>query len=189
MLPAPMANQTEQPKATRLQVFVAIFAALLPYVGGAVVVTLTRGIGWLALAGAATCVLSTSAAYALRKSTDPVTAKQRLMVDPLLYGFEFALTAALIRYVFMRHGDVQILNVKMTPPVILCLLGAISWFWLSLWLRSFKVRSRPPAPRAHLSLEQRQQRIRVGSWIAFGGACVFLVGAIFFAWLQHIPGR
>ena len=44
MLPAPMANQTERPKATRLQVFVAIFAALLPYVGGGVLVTLTRGL-------------------------------------------------------------------------------------------------------------------------------------------------
>ena len=42
----------------------------------------------------------------------------------------------------MRHGDVQILNMKVTFPVILCVLGAISWFWMSLWLRSFKVRSR-----------------------------------------------
>lgn len=189
MLPAPMANETERTKATRLQVFVAIFAGLLPYVGGGVLVTLTRGIGWLALAGAAICVISTSTAYALRKSTDPVTAKQRLMIDPLLYGFEFAFTAALICYGFMRHGDVQILNMKMTFPVILCVLGAISWFWMSLWLRIFKVRSRPPALRAHLSLEQRQQRIRIGSWIAFAGACVFVVGAILIAWLQHTAGR
>jgi hypothetical protein len=87
MLPAPMANQTERPKAAALQVFVAIFAALLPYVGGGVLVTLTRGIGWLALAGAAISVISTSAAYTLRKSTNPVTAKKRLKVDPLLYGF------------------------------------------------------------------------------------------------------
>jgi hypothetical protein len=188
MLPAPMANQTERPKATRLQVFVAICAALLPYVGGGVLVTLTRGIGWLALAGAAICVISTSAAYALRKSTDPVRAKKRLIIDPLLYGFEFAFTAALIRYGFMRHGDVQILNMEMRFPVILCVLGAISWFWMSLWLRS-KVRSLPPASRAHVSLEQRQQRIRIGSWIAFGGACMFVVGAILMAWLQHTAGR
>lgn len=31
--------------------FVAICAALLPYVGGGVLVTLTRGIGWLAPGG------------------------------------------------------------------------------------------------------------------------------------------
>jgi hypothetical protein len=181
MLPAPMANQTERPKATRLQVFVAIFAALLPYVGGGVLVTLTRGIGWLALAGAAISVISTSAAYTLRKSTNPVTAKKRLKVDPLLYGFEFTFTAILICCVFTRT------SVK--SPVILCVLGAISWFGMSLWLRSFKVRSRPPALRAHLSLEQRQQRIRIGSWIAFGGACVFVVGAILMEWLQHTAGR
>ena len=151
-----MVNQTERPKPTRTQVFGAIFCGLLPYLGGLLVI-LTRRIGWLALAGAAICVISTSAAYTLRKSTDPVTAKQRLMVDPLLYGFEFAFTAALIRYVFMRHGDVQILSMKMGLPVILCVLGAISWFWLGLWLRSFKVRSKPPLSRAHLSLEQRSR--------------------------------
>jgi hypothetical protein len=183
-----MANQTERPKPTRTQVFVAIFGGLLPYLGGLLVI-LNRRIGWLALAGAAICVISTSAAYTLRKSTNPVAAKQRLMVDPLLYGFEFAFTAALIRYGFMRHGDVQILNMKMGPPVILCVLGAISWFWMSLWLRSFKVRSKPPASRAHLSLEQRQQRIRMASWIAFGGACFLVIGAILLAWLQQTVGR
>jgi hypothetical protein len=188
MLPAPMANQTEPPKATRLQLLVAICCGLLPYLGG-LLVTLTQRIGWLALAGAAICLISTSAAYALRKSTDPVRAKQRLMVDPLLYGFEFALTVALIRYGFMHHGDVQILNMKMRFPVILYVLGAISWFWLSLWLRNFKVRSKPPASRAHLSLHDRQQRIRVASWIAFGMACVFLVGSILIAWLQQTGAR
>lgn len=183
-----MANQTERPKPTRTQVFGAVFYGLLPYLGGLLVI-LTRRIGWLALAGAAICVVSTSAAYALRKSANPVTAKQRLIVDPLLYGFEFVLTAALIRYVFMRHGDVQILDMKIGVPVILCVLGTISWFLMGLWLRSFKVRSKPPASRAHLSLEQRQQRIRMLSWIAFGGACFFVIGAIFLAWLQQNAGR
>jgi hypothetical protein len=78
-----------------------ISCGLLPYLGG-LLVTLTRQIGWLVFAGAVICVISTSAAYVLRKSTDPVTAKQRLMIDPLLYGFEFAFTAVLIRYVFIR---------------------------------------------------------------------------------------
>jgi hypothetical protein len=140
---------------------VVICCGLLPYLGG-LLVTFTQRIGWLVLAGAAICLTSTSAVYALRKSTDPVRAKQRLMVDSLLYGLEFAFTAALIPYVFMRT-DVQILNMKMGSPVILCVLGAISWFCLGVWLRSLKVRSKPPASRAHLSLEQRQQRIRMVS--------------------------
>ncbi|PYX75136.1 MAG: hypothetical protein DMG78_05050 [Acidobacteria bacterium] len=183
-----MLNQTERPKPTRTEVFGAIFCGLLPYLGGLLVI-LTRRIDWLALAGAAISVISTSAAYTLRKSSNPVTAKQRLIVDPLLYGFEFAFTAAVIRYVFMPHGDVQILNMKMASPVILCVLGAISWFGMGLWLRSFRVRSKPPASRAHLSLEQRQQRIRMGSWIAFAGACFFVIGAILLAWLQQNAGR
>jgi hypothetical protein len=183
VLPPQMANQTERPKATVLQVFLALFAGLLPYVGAALVVTLTRGIGWVALASAAICVISTSAAYAMRKSTDPVNAKQRLMIDPALYGSEFAFTAVLIRYVFIRHGDVQIFNIKMGSPAILCVLGAISWLVMGLWARSLKVG--PPTSRAHLSVEQRQKRIRLASWILLGGAFFFVIAAILFAWLQQ----
>ena len=174
-----MVNQTERPKATPFKVFVAISCGLLPYVGG-LLVTLTRRIGWLALAGVAISVISTSAAYALRKSTDPVRAKKRLRVDPLLYGFEFASTAILIYCVLTRTT---------TTPILLCVLGAISWLGMSLWLRSYKVQSKPPVYRAHLSLEERQQRIRIGSWIAFGLACVLAIGAILIAWLQHTAGR
>jgi hypothetical protein len=189
MLPAPVVNQTEPPKATRFQVFVAICCGLLPYLGG-LLVTLTRRIGWLALAGTVICVISTSVAYALRKSTDPVTAKQRLIVDPLLYGFEFAFTVVCIRYVFMHDGDVLVLdNLSMTFPVILCVLGAISWFWLSLMLRIVKLRSKPPTSCVHLTLEERQQKIRIGSWIAFGMAWILVAGAILIAWLQQTGGH
>lgn len=143
--------------------------------------TLTRRIGWLALAGVAISVISTSAAYGLRKSTDPVRAKKRLIVDLLLYGFEFAFTAIVIYCVSTRT--------MRSSPVIICVLGAISWFLVGLWLRSLKAGSKPPASRAHLSLEERQQRIRKVSCIAFGGACVFVVGAILIAWLQHTAAR
>jgi hypothetical protein len=189
VLPPQMANQTERPKATVLQVFLGLFAGLLPYVGGALVVTLTRGIGWVALAGAAICIISTSAAYAMRKSSDPVRAKRRVMIDPALYGSEFAFTAVLIRYVFIRHGHVQIFNMKMGSPSILCVLGAISWFVMGLWTRSLKVGSKPPASRAHLSVEQRQKRIRMASWILLGGAFFFAIAAILFAWLQQTGAR
>jgi hypothetical protein len=189
MLPAPLVNQTARPKATRLQMFVAICCGLLPYLGG-LLVTLTRRISLLALAGTVICVVSTSVAYALRKSTDRVAAKQRLMVDPFLYGFEFALTAVCIRYVFMHHGEVLVLhNVSLRLPVILCVLGAILWFWLSLMLRIVKLRNKPHTSRVHLSLEERQEKIRIGSWIALGVACVFMVGAMLIAWLQHTGGR
>jgi hypothetical protein len=61
-------------------------------------------------------------------------------------------------------------------------------FWTTMTLRNFKVRSKPPASRSHLSLEERQQRIRVGSWIAFGLGCFLVFGAILIAWLAHIRG-
>src|SRR5215469_17811915 len=155
-MPAPMVNKTDRPKATPFRVFVAISCGLLPYVGG-LLVTLTQRIGWLALAGVAISVISTSAAYALRKPTDPNRARQRLKVDLLLYGYEFALTATLTYCVLTRTT---------TTPIILCILGAISWFGMSLWLHGYKVRSKPPASRAHLSLEERQQKIETMSWIA-----------------------
>lgn len=174
---APMVNQTERPKATPFKVSVVTSCGLLPYVGG-LLVTLTRRIGWLALAGVAICVISTSGVYALRKSTDPVGAKKRLKVNPLLYGYEFAFTAIFV-YCVLIHTT--------TTPIILCVLSAISWFGMSLWLRSYQVRS--TASRSHLSLEESQQRIRKGSWIAFGVACFSVIGAILIAWSQHSAGR
>jgi hypothetical protein len=69
--------------------------------------------------------------------------------------------------------------------VVLCLLGAISSSWVTVKLRNFKVREQPPSSRAHLSVEERQRKIRVASWISFGMACVFVVGAILIAWLDR----
>lgn len=96
---APTANLRR--KATPRELFTALSCGLLPYLGGLLVIW-TRQVGWLALACALICVISTSGAYTLRKSADPDTAKPRLIVDPMLYGVEFALTAVLIRYVFLR---------------------------------------------------------------------------------------
>ena len=90
-----------KPDILRAEVGLAICFALLPYFGGFLVIG-TRNIGSLALAGAVICVLCTSAAYLMRRQRDPVGAKHRLMVDPILYGFEFAFTVIVIRYVFMR---------------------------------------------------------------------------------------
>lgn len=85
----------------RADLLLGICVALLPYGGGFLVIG-TRNIGSLALAGAVICVLCTSAAYFVRRQRDPVRAKHRLIVDPILYGFEFAFTAIVIRYMFMH---------------------------------------------------------------------------------------
>jgi hypothetical protein len=70
-------------------------------------------------------------------------------------------------------------------PVIVCFFGAISWFWLAAKLRHLKVRPKPPASRAHLSEEQRQHKLLVGSRIGFAGGCFFLAAGIVFFWLEN----
>jgi len=88
-------------KPTRTQIIVALSFGLLPYIGGLLVI-LTRNIFWLTVAGALICIASTSGHYFMRKISDPVYAKHRLIVDPILFGCEFVFTAVLIRYLFMR---------------------------------------------------------------------------------------
>ena len=69
-------------------------------------------------------------------------------------------------------------------PVIVCFIGAVSWFWFTAKLRRFRVPEKPPASCAHLSREERQRKVVVGSWITFAGACVFLVGGFVLLWLE-----
>jgi hypothetical protein len=88
-------------KPTRSQLVAAIFFGLLPYVGGLLVIV-TRNIFWLTITGVLICIASTTGTYILRKTYDPVLAKHRLTVDPMLYGIEFVFIAVLIRYLFMR---------------------------------------------------------------------------------------
>ena len=96
-----MAKRTAGSKPTGSQLFLTLFCGLLPYLGGSLVIV-TRSIQWLTFAGALICVISTSLAYHIRKYRDPVSAKQMLMVDPMLYGFEFFITAVMIRFMFMH---------------------------------------------------------------------------------------
>ena len=70
-------------------------------------------------------------------------------------------------------------------PVILCFIGAVSWFSLAVRLRRFKVPQKPPARSAHLSQEERQRKIVIASWITFAGACVFVVGGIVLFWMEN----
>lgn len=74
----------------------AVSAGFLPYIGGALVV-LTREFTLLVLAGVLICAASIYGAYLVRSYRDPMLAKQRLIVDPFLYGFEYVFTAVVIR--------------------------------------------------------------------------------------------
>ena len=78
----------------------------------------------------------------------------------------------------MRH-------VVTRSPVIVSFIGAVSWFWLTGKLRRFKVSEKPPASRAHLSQEERQRKVVIGSWITFVVACLFLFGGFMLLWLEN----
>ena len=72
-------------------------------------------------------------------------------------------------------------------PVIICFLGAIPFFTVATRLRRFRVPAKPPTNRAHLSIDDRQRRIRIASWISFASGCVMLAGALLLARLGHTP--
>jgi hypothetical protein len=83
-------------------IFVAIFSGLLPWFAGLLVIV-TGNILWLAIAGVLVCVLSTTGAYLVRKSRDPVSAQHWLIAEPFLFGCYYVFSAVLVRYVFLRR--------------------------------------------------------------------------------------
>ncbi len=82
--------------------FLALFSGLLPWASGLLVV-LTSDIRWLVLAGVLVSAASSAGMYLLRKSRDSVAAKHWLIVEPMLFGCYYVVSAVLIRYVFIRH--------------------------------------------------------------------------------------
>ena len=79
-----------------------VFVGVLPYAAGACFVLVTHSVALLIMAGILVTVLCTIAAYVIRKRSNRSDAAHRLMIDPFLYAFEFALTAVLIHYVAGR---------------------------------------------------------------------------------------
>jgi phosphate starvation-inducible membrane PsiE len=88
-------------KIGRSQIFLALATGVLPWAGG-LLVTVTSNILWLAVAGVLICGASTTGAYLMRKTSDPVRAKYMLIVDAMLFGIYFVFSAVVIRYVFLR---------------------------------------------------------------------------------------
>jgi hypothetical protein len=68
-------------------------------------------------------------------------------------------------------------------PVLVCIIGAIADFVVWAWLRSFKVRERRRGSVGRLSMEERQRKVTIASWIMFGSAWFFLAGAGVLWWL------
>jgi hypothetical protein len=71
--------------------------------------------------------------------------------------------------------------------VIICLIGSVQCFLVAARFRRFKVTEKAPASRAHLSVEQRQKKIRIASKLSLACGCLMLAGAIYLTWLSHSP--
>jgi hypothetical protein len=67
-------------------------------------------------------------------------------------------------------------------PVIILVIGAISFFSFTVRLRRFRVSEKSPASSVGLSIEQRQKRMRIASWVSFCCGCLMLASAAYFAW-------
>ena len=75
-----------------------VFVGLLPYVAGGCIVLITRRVLQIAIIGILITLFCTIGAYFIRKLADGEYAAQRLIIDPFLYGFEFAFAAVLVHY-------------------------------------------------------------------------------------------
>jgi len=74
---------------------------------------------------------------------------------------------------------------KVSFPVVVCIVGAFVDFVIWLRLRNFRVREKAPASRAGLSIEERQRKVTVATWIIFGLGWIMLVGAVILVWLGN----
>ena len=95
-------TQTAQSQKSRGLLFVAAVCGLLPWFGGLLIVA-TRSIPWLAVAGVVITAFSTTGAYFVRKSRDPVSAKHWLIAEPMLFGCYYLFALVLVRYIVLRR--------------------------------------------------------------------------------------
>jgi hypothetical protein len=65
-------------------------------------------------------------------------------------------------------------------PALICFAGSIVFFAFAIRMRRFRVPEKPPASRAHLSLEERQKKIKIASWLSFAMGLLMLGAALFF---------
>ena len=70
-------------------------------------------------------------------------------------------------------------------PAVVSFAGAVADFYVWAKLRQFKVREKPPASRAGLTVEERPRKITVAARIVFGSAWLLLLGAFLLLWLEN----
>jgi hypothetical protein len=75
---------------------------------------------------------------------------------------------------------------KIQYPAVICIVGGLYSLYVASKLRKFKVPDTPPKSRAHLSLEERQRKIQIGTWLCIAGGVVMLAGAGLLLWLENL---
>jgi hypothetical protein len=70
-------------------------------------------------------------------------------------------------------------------PVLVLLFGGLYTLYFSRRIRKFKLSDQAPASRAHLSVEERQRKMRVASNIAVATGVVMIAGAALLVWMEH----
>jgi hypothetical protein len=78
-----------------------LFVGLLPYIAGGCLVLLTHNVVRLVIVGILITVFCTTGTYVIRRRTNGQHAAHRLIIDPFLYGFEFAFAAVLVHYMIV----------------------------------------------------------------------------------------
>jgi hypothetical protein len=79
-----------------------VICGSLPYSGG-VLVLFTRNVLWLGIAGLISCILASSARYAVARVRNPDYATSMLITDLALFPIYYTFAAVTIFYIVLRH--------------------------------------------------------------------------------------
>jgi len=89
-----------------------------------------------------------------------------------------------VRNLLGRYDRESIAGMRIPWISVVMLLGGVYSLYVASRLRKFKASDSPPASRAHLSLEERQRKMRTASMLAVLTGLLLIVGAGLFAWLE-----
>jgi len=70
-------------------------------------------------------------------------------------------------------------------PAMICFLGGTYFLYFATKLGKFKVPSRAPESRAHISVEERQTKIMIASRICVACGILMLAAAVLLFWLEN----
>jgi hypothetical protein len=79
----------------------------------------------------------------------------------------------------------NIARMRIQLPVVICVVGGIYSLYFASKLRKLRLSDHPPKSRAHLSLEERQRKIRMAAWLCVVCGFGMIAGAVVLFWLEN----